>query len=82
MLKDSGMGNGITVPIAVLNGKEFFFLDLFLFIFTRYERRQTEMIIECPINDWYCPYFKNGDCALGKEAKVECDAWYGLEDDE
>jgi hypothetical protein len=41
-----------------------------------------QMIIECPINDWYCPYFKNGDCTLGKEAKVECDAWYGLEDDE
>lgn len=40
------------------------------------------MIIECPINDWYCPYFKNGDCALGKEAKVECDAWYGLEEED
>ena len=40
------------------------------------------MIIECPINDWDCPYFNNGDCVLGKEFKVECDAWFGLEDDE
>lgn len=40
------------------------------------------MIIECPINDWDCPYFKNGDCILGKEAKVECDAWYGLEEED
>lgn len=41
----------------------------------------SEMIIECPINDWQCPYFENGDCTMGKEAKVECDAWYGLEDE-
>lgn len=39
------------------------------------------MIIECPINDWQCPYFENGDCTMGNEAKVECDAWYGLEDE-
>lgn len=52
------------------------------FKYEEHIKEESKMIIECPINDWHCPYFKNGDCTLGKEAKTECDAWYGLEDDE
>ena len=36
--------------------------------------------IECPSNDWMCPYFDNGGCTL-ENAKMECDAFYGLEED-
>ena len=38
-------------------------------------------MIACPDNDWWCPYFENGDCTL-KNCEQECDAFYGLEDDE
>ena len=38
-------------------------------------------MVECPVNDWLCPYFENGDCTL-ENCEQECDAFYGLEDDE
>lgn len=37
--------------------------------------------IECPVYDYECPYFKSGYCEL-ENPKDECDAFYGLEDDD
>ena len=37
--------------------------------------------LECPVNDWLCPYFDNGNCAL-ENSKKECDEWFELEDNE
>ncbi len=34
---------------------------------------------ECPANDWFCPYFENGECRL-RNAPQECDAFFGIED--
>lgn len=31
--------------------------------------------IECPANDWMCPYFDNGGCTL-ENAEQECDEFY------
>lgn len=36
---------------------------------------------ECPVHDWLCPYYENGDCTL-ENAHEECDAFYGLEEEE
>ena len=36
---------------------------------------------ECPVNDWFCPQFDNGECQL-RDAPQECDAFFGIEDDE
>ena len=37
---------------------------------------------ECPTNDWFCPYFdENGECRL-RNAPQECDAFFGIEDDD
>jgi hypothetical protein len=38
-------------------------------------------MVACPVNDWLCPYFENGDCTL-ENCEQECDVFYGLEDDE
>jgi hypothetical protein len=38
-------------------------------------------MVVCPVNDWLCPYFENGDCTL-ENCEQECDVFYGLEDDE
>ena len=38
-------------------------------------------MVACPVNDWLCPYFENGDCTL-ENCEQECDAFYGLEDEE
>lgn len=35
--------------------------------------------MDCPIGDWWCPYYENGDCKLAT-AKEDCDAWDGLEE--
>lgn len=32
---------------------------------------------ECPVNDWFCPYFDNGECQL-RDAPQECDAFLEL----
>ncbi len=32
-------------------------------------------MVVCPVNDWLCPYFDNGDCTL-ENCEVECDAFY------
>ena len=32
-------------------------------------------MFECPVNDWLCPYFENGDCTL-ENCEQECDAFY------
>lgn len=32
---------------------------------------------ECPANDWFCPYFENGECQL-RNAPQECDAFLEL----
>jgi hypothetical protein len=34
-------------------------------------------MVACPVNDWLCPYFENGDCTL-ENCEQECDAFYGL----
>lgn len=41
----------------------------------------------CPVQDWSCPYLgKDGRCMMFKEENClpydECDAWYGLEEEE
>lgn len=40
----------------------------------------------CPMNDFLCPYFENGDCRMydidGGNPHEECDAFYGLDEDE
>ena len=36
---------------------------------------------ECPVNDWFCPYFDNGECQL-RDAPPACDAFFGIEDDD
>ena len=36
---------------------------------------------ECPIYDFSCPYFEDGDCNL-RTAKADCDAWYDIVDEE
>ena len=38
-------------------------------------------MVACPVNDWLCPYFDSGDCTL-ENCEQECDAFYGLEDEE
>ena len=38
-------------------------------------------IVECPVLDWTCPYYHKGECQL-ENAKEECDAFYGMEEDE
>lgn len=43
------------------------------------------MMIECPINDWGCPYFENGDCSMNREDPTadpheECDAFYDYDE--
>ena len=43
--------------------------------------------IWCPLNDWECPYFnsKTGYCAMtneGADPREECDAFFGMEEDE
>lgn len=35
--------------------------------------------LECPENDWFCPYFDNGRCTL-ENAKDHCDYFFGEED--
>ena len=37
--------------------------------------------VECPTNDWFCPYFENGGCTL-ENAKMECDAFYDWDEEE
>jgi hypothetical protein len=32
-------------------------------------------MVECPLGDWWCPYYGNGDCSL-ENYEVECDAFY------
>ena len=36
---------------------------------------------ECPVNDWFCHYFDNGECQL-RYAPQECDACFRIEDDD
>lgn len=37
----------------------------------------------CPTNDFLCPYFENGDCRIdGGNPHEECDAFFGLDEDE
>ena len=38
-------------------------------------------MVVCPVNDWLCPYFDNGDCTL-KNCEVECDAFYTGDEEE
>lgn len=37
--------------------------------------------LECPANDWLCPYFDNGNCTLEK-AREKCDAFFELDEKE
>ena len=32
-------------------------------------------IVECPVLDWTCPYYENGECQL-ENCEEECDAFY------
>lgn len=36
--------------------------------------------LECPANDWFCPYFDNGRCTL-ETAKVDCEFMAEEEDE-
>lgn len=36
--------------------------------------------LECPVNDWMCPYFDNGRCTL-ETAKVDCEFMAEEEDE-
>ena len=38
-------------------------------------------MVACPVNDWLCPYFENGDCTL-ENCEVECDAFYTGDEEE
>ena len=40
-----------------------------------------EDVLICPTEDWFCPYYDDEFCTL-KNAKEECDAFYGLEEEE
>lgn len=35
---------------------------------------------DCPVEDFTCPYWKNGICELDN-AEQECDAFYGLDEE-
>lgn len=37
--------------------------------------------LECPANDWLCPYFDNGRCTL-ETAKVDCEFMAEEEDEQ
>ena len=37
--------------------------------------------LECPANDWMCPYFDNGRCTL-ETAKVDCEFMAEEEDEQ
>ncbi len=37
--------------------------------------------LECPVNDWMCPYFDNGRCTL-ETAKVDCEFMAEEEDEQ
>ena len=37
--------------------------------------------LECPANDWLCPYFDNGNCSL-ENAKDECDEFFDFDEEE
>ena len=38
-------------------------------------------MVECPVNDWDCPYYDNGDCTL-ENCQQKCDAFYSGEEAE
>ena len=38
-------------------------------------------IVECPMMDWTCPCYENGECKL-ENAEEECDAFYDAEEDD
>ena len=38
-------------------------------------------MVVCPINDWLCPYFDNGDCTL-ENCEEACDAFYAGDEEE
>ena len=37
--------------------------------------------LECPVNDWLCPYFDNGNCTL-ENPEFECDVFFDFDDEE
>lgn len=43
-------------------------------------------IVECPVGDFSCPYYENGDCCMsridGGDPYEECDAFFGMEDED
>lgn len=41
--------------------------------------------IECPLGDYECPYYENGDCVMarmenGEDPRNQCDAFYGWDE--
>ena len=58
------------------------FRAFFCFGWIAFWKRKIKMAYryECPANDWFCPYFENGECRL-RNAPQECDAFFGIEDD-
>ena len=46
------------------------------------------MKIECPVHDWFCPYYHlwTGNCQLteeeGCDPREDCDAFFELEEEE
>ena len=48
-------------------------------------RKFGELIV-CPVDDWSCPYYKDGACIMETEEGVppyeECDAFYDYKESE
>ena len=59
---------------------KFDFWFLYVIIYIERKERGGYKMVACPVNDWLCPYFENGDCTL-ENCEQECDAFYGLEDE-
>ena len=38
-------------------------------------------MIECPMDDWECPYYEDGNCTL-EHPDEDCDAFYDEDFDE
>ena len=38
-------------------------------------------MIECPMDDWECPYYKNGECTI-ENPEEDCDCFYDPDENE
>ena len=38
-------------------------------------------MIECPMNDWECPYYEDGNCFIDNPDE-DCDAFYDCDDED